>query len=436
MRKAIAAILSLMLFFFNVVTAQQKDPLLADAALLIRSQSILTKIITHDIFSPPVASRIYLYANIAAYETAVLMQDNYKSLHISVPTFPLIKIGEKSDVDITIAVTHAFFRAAKQFVFSENILMDSLDVLMLPYKKMKQAAYERSVTLGNRVADSVIKWAEHDHYKDTRKLRRYSILKDSGKWIPTPPGYISAIEPHWKSMRTIAMDSASQFRPPPAIPFSTEKESVFYKEAMVVYQVLDSLNTEKKQIANFWDCNPFFINTNGHINYAIKKMSPGGHWMMITGIAAGKSGIGLMPAAAAYVLSAIAIYDAFISCWDEKYRSNVIRPETYINSYIDEKWRPFLQTPPFPEYSSGHSVISNAAATVLAAVFGDHFAFDDTSEIEYGAGMRHFSSFSQAADEASLSRLYGGIHYRAAIESGQVQGKNIGKKVLDVIRLN
>ena len=122
----------------------------------------------------------------------------------------------------------------------------------------------------------------------------------------------------------------------------------------------------------------------------------------------------------------IGLFDGFISCWDEKYRSNYIRPETFINSRIDESWRPLLQTPPFPEYTSGHSVISTAAAVVLTKLFGDKVAIEDNSEVPYGLPVRSFNSFQSAADEAAMSRLYGGIHFREAIENGKLQGSNIG----------
>jgi hypothetical protein len=127
----------------------------------------------------------------------------------------------------------------------------------------------------------------------------------------------------------------------------------------------------------------------------------------------------------------MAIADAFISCWDEKYRSNLIRPETLINEHIDENWKPVLQTPPFPEYTSGHSVVSGAAATALTDIFGDNFTFDDDTETDYGLPVRSFESFNKAADEAAISRMYGGIHYRKAVAIGVKQGRDLGKFVLD-----
>jgi hypothetical protein len=231
------------------------------------------------------------------------------------------------------------------------------------------------------------------------------------------------------------LDSAGECKPHSATPFNKIKESDFYRQALEVYNIGIKLSPEEKSIALFWDCNPFFLNTQGHLNFATKKLSPGGHWMSIVGIAAKKKNSDLATSAAAYLLTAIALYDGFISCWDEKYRSNVIRPESYINSYIDESWRPLLQTPPFPEYPSGHSVISTAAAVALTYFFGSDFEFDDNTETDYGLPVRSFKSFMDAANEAAISRLYGGIHYRAAVENGQLQGQMVGKKILSKIRL-
>lgn len=152
--------------------------------------------------------------------------------------------------------------------------------------------------------------------------------------------------------------------------------------------------------------------------------------MGIVATAAHKARASLVQSSEAYALTALALADGFISSWDEKFRSNVVRPETMINAHIDEAWQPLLQTPPFPEYTSGHSVISTAAATVLTHVFGDGFAFTDSTEVSYGLPVRSFTSFNQAAAEAAISRLYGGIHYRMAIEAGIGQGRGVGELVV------
>jgi hypothetical protein len=196
---------------------------------------------------------------------------------------------------------------------------------------------------------------------------------------------------------------------------------------MEVYEVDKLKDPVKQEIANFWDCNPFAVQQIGHVEFGLKKISPGGHWVGITGIVCRQRKFSLEQTVMAHALVSIGLADAFISCWDEKYRSNRVRPEHVIQKLIDPAWRPLLQTPPFPEYVSGHSVASNAAAVILASIFGDATAFNDDTETEFGLKARKFSSFSAAAAEASISRLYGGIHYRDAIDQGVWQGEQIGK---------
>ena len=165
--------------------------------------------------------------------------------------------------------------------------------------------------------------------------------------------------------------------------------------------------------------------------FATKKITPGAHWIGITKVACRKANYDFQESVYAHTKTSIALFDGFISCWDEKYRSSLIRPETLINQNIDENWKPILQTPPFPEYTSGHSVVSGAASICLTEIFGDNFSFEDDTEVPYGLPIRSFSSFNQAAEEAAVSRLYGGIHYRAAIDLGLSQGRSIGKLVND-----
>ena len=156
--------------------------------------------------------------------------------------------------------------------------------------------------------------------------------------------------------------------------------------------------------------------------------------MNITRVTCKMSNADMLQTAEAYARVSISLMDGFISCWDEKYRSRLIRPESYINQYIDENWVPLLQTPPFPEYTSGHSVISGSAATALTGLFGEAFAFTDSTEMEYGMTARSFTSFVQASEEAAVSRLYGGIHYKPACENGKVQGRAIGSFIQNKIR--
>ena len=251
---------------------------------------------------------------------------------------------------------------------------------------------------------------------------------------------MDGIEPHWNKIRPFVIKTADQFKPVPPPPFSMEKGSPFYKELKEVYDISQQITrdgdtSEEIAIAQFWDCNPYVSVTRGHLMFATKKITPGGHWMGITKIAIKKANYDVTNTLYAYAKTSIAMADAFISCWDEKYRSNLIRPETLINDHIDDVWKPILQTPPFPEYVSGHSVVSGAAAESLTSIFGDNFAFDDDTEVPYGLPIRSFTSFRAAAQEAAISRMYGGIHYRAAVDVGLNQGTDLGKYVVATLAM-
>lgn len=406
-----------------------------DATPLHRAEKAVTDVMVHDIFSPPVASRIYLYTNVAAYEVLVrAYPGGYRSLHGQVKAFPLLP-APKEKIDGSLAAVYAFMTVGKKLIFSEAVLEDSMRSILTVYRGMDKARYDASLRYGKMAADSILTWADKDQYKETRKLPRYRFIKKEGKWLPTPPAYMAAVEPYWNRIRTVALDSCSQFRPDPPPSFSKDTGSIFYQQAHEVYVTGNQLSQEQKDIANFWDCNPFAVTMQGHLHYSVKKISPGGHWMSIVALATRRKNMPMLETSAVYTMASIALFDAFIACWDEKYRSNVIRPETYIDAYIDEGWRPLLQTPPFPEYNSGHSVISSATAVVLTEMLGDSFAFDDSTEMEFGLPSRHFSSFRAAADEAAISRYYGGIHYRAAIEGGLATGARIGQWVRQKIIL-
>ncbi len=295
---------------------------------------------------------------------------------------------------------------------------------------------ENTKSFSDKIFAAIMDWSKKDNYAQTRSASKYTVTDEDGRWVPTPPSYTSALEAHWMEIRTLVLDSAGQCRPAPAPKFNIkDTTSVFYKGTMEVKKVGENLTEEQKHIADFWDDNPFKMNVSGHVMFATKKFSPAGHWMNIVGIAADKAKIDFNATVYAYAKSSIALFDGFISCWEEKFRSNVIRPETVINKYFDAEWRPYIQTPPFPSYTSGHSVISGSVAEVMTQIFGDNFSYTDTSEIEFGIPHRSFTSFRQAAIEASWSRMYGGIHYRFDLENGNKEGIEVGKIVVDRLRM-
>lgn len=392
----------------------------------------LTSTMVYDIFSPPQASRVYSYASIAAYEAVRQGDTTWRSLAGQVRNMPTVPQPDRSkEYSFALAGVRAFLTVSHQLTFSRE-RMDSVRTAMSEQYKSSLTAdvYERSIAYGDTVARFVLAWAGKDRFKESRGLPKYSITRQVGRWIPTPPAYMDAVEPNWHTVAPFAMDSASQFRPAAAIPFDSTKGSAFHTQALEVYEKGKTLSEEERTIASFWDCNPYTMNVQGHTMFATKKISPGGHWMGIAGQAARQSKASLVQAADTYARTAMALADGFIAAWEEKFRSGVIRPETMINQWVDEEWRPLLQTPPFPEYPSGHSVISTAAAQVLTSIYGPNFAFADSVEVPFGLPVRSFKSFDDAANEAAISRLYGGIHYRQAIEEGQKQGRMVGQHLL------
>ncbi|HJR67480.1 MAG TPA: vanadium-dependent haloperoxidase [Gemmatimonadaceae bacterium] len=408
-----------------------------DAELLHSAVQQMTNVIVYDIFSPPQASRAYAYATVAAYEALRHEDSTYRTLAGQVNGLTAVPMPRPdSEYYFPLAGVHAFMTVGKALTFSQK-RMDSLRTAMHERVRdlgVPEPVFQRSVAYGDEIAQHILAWSKKDNFLQTRGMPKYTVTSDEARWRPTPPAYMDAVEPNWAKVRPFVLDSSSQFRPKPPHAFDMTEGSPFFEQVKEVYEAGKNVTEEQRAIAAFWDCNPYVMNVRGHAMYATKKITPGGHWMGIVATAAHKSRASLLQSAEAYTLTALALADGFISSWDEKFRSNVVRPETMINAHLDEAWEPLLQTPPFPEYTSGHSVISTAAATVLTDVFGDGFAFTDSTEMAFGLPVRSFSSFNEAAAEAAISRLYGGIHYRMAIEAGIGQGRGVGGLVLQRVR--
>lgn len=439
LRSSLIAVLLLTL----AACQKKEEPITITSEEFHKSVDKVVEVMIHDIFSPPVASRIFAYPNIAAYEIIAKKDEKYKSLAGQLNGLESIPDPKNSEnVNYEVAALVAHMDLSKRLIFSEERVTNFRDSLYTLWTEKNEPMFNASKEYGMEVADFIASWMGKDNYKETRTMPKFSVNSDDpSRWQPTPPAYMNGLEPHWAKIRPFAIDSAAQFKPIPPPAFSMEKDSDFYKEMMEVYEVRKSMvgkgdKSEEIAIAQFWDCNPYVSVTRGHLMFATKKITPGAHWIGITKIACRKSDADFARTVYAYTKTSIAIADGFISCWDEKYRSNLIRPETVINEYIDDSWEPVLQTPPFPEYTSGHSVVSGAAATALTDIFGDGFSFDDDTETPYGLPVRSFTSFNQAADEAAISRMYGGIHYRAAIEVGIKQGRDLGKFIVDKLDMD
>lgn len=412
---------------FFISSAQQKEN------ILHQLNDLLINTVMDDLFSPPICSRIYTYPNIAFYECIRFNDASMQPLSGKLNGLRLLpKPPDQNDNFISACIAFSF--VAQNLVGSEykieewrNRFTDSIQ------RTIDASVYKTSFDYGKQIADSIISWSKKDNYLQSRGMMRFTASTAAGTWQPTPNDYAPGLEPNWYVLRPMIMRSASQFSPKEKLKYSASKQSLFYKNVMEVYNISKKLDSNQKRIALYWDDNPNSSVIEGHLTYFIHKISPGGHWMKIAGQACKQKDISLVKTAQAYALTSIATYEAFISCWDEKYKTNLIRPITVINSIIDEKWEPMIQTPPFPEFTSGHSVTSNAAAAVLTILLGNNFSFTDDTEIPFGHKPKTFNSFNEAAKESSMSRVYGGIHYPETARISIIQGQQIGKYVMQVL---
>jgi hypothetical protein len=372
----------------------------------------LNNVVMQNNFPPIIASRNYVYASIAAYEVVALGDQRFQSLAGQIKHLPKIPEQNLANVNFQYAALLAFCKAGEAVTFPEGSMTEYRAMLdsLVKVSGMTAAMKNASIQLADSVANHILRWSKKDNYAETRTGERYNITQEEGRWIPTPPAYLQALEPNWRDIRPMVMDSASQFTPPrPPLFNMTDKQSKFYQEVLAVKNAGDSLTDEQKHIAEFWDDLGNRTIVEGHVMFTAKA--------------------DFSTTVYAYAKTAIAMFDAFIQCWDEKYRSNVVRPETVINKYLDPDWRPYLQTPPFPEYTCGHSTVSASAAEALTDVFGDNFAYTDTSELEFGIKNRSFTSFRQAAIENNWARFYGGIHFHHSCLISTDHGKMVGELV-------
>jgi hypothetical protein len=405
---------------------------------LVEWNKALTQVVITDVLTPPVCSRVYAYSNIAAYEALAAGSKEYASYAgklngltklepEGIPAAPYNK---------SIAGMIAFSTVAQKMVFNSAAVQDLEDIYLqkLDEYDVQPEVLERSIAFGRKVGQHIIDWAAGDGYLQRNANAAYIVTKQEGRWIPTPPDYTDAIEPNWHTLKPFILDSISQFRPVAPLKFDTTKNSEYFKQAMEVYDAVTKPGNSFVEIAKFWDCNPNISITQGHVMYFQQKISPAGHWIHITANVCVKEKFDELKTASILSKVAIGMADAFKSCWEAKFHYNSIRPETVINRFIDKDWRPLLQTPPFPEYPSGHSVVSGAASTVLSSLVDSSYKFIDSTEVPFGMPARTFESFNAAASEASISRLYGGIHFLPALNNGLGEGRQVAELLLQKLK--
>jgi hypothetical protein len=415
--------------FRHGASAQQAG---AEAGEILRQwYRLVLRLVRHTpTYSPPVASRSFAYLGAAAYQAVASGSTALISLEgqlNGLSGLPRRTAGETYNDQVII---HCVMASAVKAFFG-NTGPTGQRVMAAAEKKFKAGAIagvpedvtQRSLAYGEQLTAAILAWSNRDGGATIQNMGfplDYALEKGPGRWVPT-----SAIRqqqfpllPAWGNNRSFAMPSGASCPLPPPPAYSEEPGSTFYKEALEVYETVKNLTPEQEAIARFWSDDPMLSPT------------PPGHWIAIALDILSEENASLDKSAEVLMRLGVAVADAFIGCWNVKYEYNLMRPVTYIKKLIDPKWEPILITPPFPEYPSGHSTQSGAAAAVLTGIYGESFAFTDRTHERDGLAPRRFANFEEAAQEAGISRLYGGIHFRAAIAQGLEQGRCIGQHAL------
>lgn len=382
-------------------------------------------------FTPPVAARAYGYTGVTLYESVVGGMSEYESLQgkingLSAGALPNSENGKEYHWGLAANSALAEIMGGLYKTANPDNLT-ALSNLKQQYEQQFSAetssdVADRSIAFGEAIGKAMYKYSKTDGQDaayTTNFPASYIPPVFPGAWVPTPPTFQKALQPYWGQVRPfLSADTAAQPIPHPA--YSTASTSVFYAQALEVYAVTSDLTPEQSDIALFWSDDPG------------KTGTPPGHSLSIAKQALEKEEASLAVAAETYAKVGMAVHDAFVSCWKCKYAYNLMRPVTYIQQNIDPAYTTLLTTPPFPEFTSGHSAQAGASMQILSDIFGYNFAFTDNTHVartDIDGSPRSFTSFMDAANEAAISRLYGGIHYRAAIDYGIEHGREIGENI-------
>ncbi|AKV02703.1 hypothetical protein AKJ09_09366 [Labilithrix luteola] len=393
-----------------------------------------------DVCAPPVAARTYSYGAIAIYESVVHGMPGYRSLAGQIRGLDSLPQPDASlTYDWPTVLAQTMHRVTNdggyvypnrlffEFTAFTDAALKSLGPTQIAFRRTEgvpDAVINDSVAYANRLADALIAWVNADGYNEVR-FKGWVAPQGPDKWVSTGFSDTDKVanpqEPYFGTLRPLVLTSpdecATDLAPPQ---FSTDPSSEWYQSAKEVYDTDRSLTAEEREIARFWADVPG------------DTPSPAGHWLaLITkNVRAGNLG----DAAAGYVQAGLGFYESFLAIWETKYHYNTIRPESYIRRYIDPTWRPTWATPQFPSWVSGHSGLSGASGVLFTAAFGNGPVVDDT-KLRRGFGARSYANYHAAADEAAVSRLYGGIHYRFDNDDGLALGRCVGNKILERVHL-
>ena len=428
MRKLVCIFSAAVLLLATPVRAAEPE------AVLSGWYNLLLNLVRHTAtYSPPVAARAFAYVGITSYEATASGNPHLKSLVGQLHELKSLPQREKGKTYDEAVVLNAALEASMQDFFSNTgpsgqqaLKAHSVKLKAELSKGVAKDVFARSDAYGRALEKAILTWSKLDGGSVVVNLGFppiYEVSKEPGHWVPTNMLQIQQhpLLPLWGNNHPLAMPDSATCTLAPQPAFSTDPSSDFYKNAMEVYNTWKGLTPEQTTIARFWSDDPGL------------SWTPPGHWVGIVLDIMQEKSLTVDKAVDALARVGIAINDGFIGCWSDKFKYDTIRPITYIKKNIDPKFEPILITPPFPEYPSGHSSQTGAAAEALTAVFGDNFAFDDHTHERDGLGVRHFGSFWEAAEEAGISRMYGGIHFRPAIDNGLQQGKCVGQYVVKLV---
>jgi PAP2 superfamily len=413
-------------FALSIRPALAADRAHVSREVLLTWHKLILELVRHTAtYVPPVAARAFAYIGVTAHEALATGNPALRTLAGQL-TDLLPAPSRDNGVFDEPCVLHSALAAAAQGLFANTgptgqRAMQKMTEIMGRTASEGIAAdvAERSMAHGQAIATHVLAWAAQDGGAVVENMgfpRDYTPGTRPQDWVPTNLIRLqqAPLLPGWGGNRCFAIPAVAALDAPPHPEYDEAPGSAFHGFAQEVYDTSRNLTDEQKLIARFWSDDPMLTPT------------PAGHWISIVMQIAERDAMPVEVIAATLAKLGVAQADAFISCWSTKFKYNLLRPVTYIKRHIDPKWEPLLITPPFPEYTSGHSTQSGAASTVLTSVFGDDFAFEDATHEDEGLPVRSFPSFAAAAEEAAVSRLYGGIHFRFGNEAGLEQGRAVG----------
>ena len=394
----------------------------------------LIKVLTTETtgYTPPVAARAFGYTGVALYESIQVgtsdklsISGKLNGLNLETTFVEGLEYHWPTVANTTIANMTKFFYSNASLTNYSSILELESEFKNQFSNEIDDGIIDRSIIFANDLTDAIILWSSTDggfRAQFNNFPVEYDPLPGPEFWKPTAPNQ-RALQPYWGNNRPFILLNIENPIPIDPPSYSTDVNSIYYQRALEVYDVVNNITPEQIVIAEFWSDDPQ------------TSATPPGHSISILNQLIDDNKLDLLASSEAFAKLAIGINDSFISCWKVKYTTNYPRPVTVINNQIDPSWETILETPPFPEYTSGHSVQSGVLSRILTALFGDNYTFIDRTHenrTDIDGTPREYSSFYHMAEEAAVSRLFGGIHFKEAIELGLDQGYQIGENVINM----